>query len=126
MEPDEKKPKRQLPFRTGQLMSHLTDPSVVTIELSDDEELPAKRLKLPVETVCLSPDRSESEASESDWTAVRCRCEAEEVPEKFLTLVSLCSTSSPASEFEVLSHLLSVSGDVKATICYFRKKRPHN
>lgn len=126
MESKEKKPMRQLPFSAGQHRVQSTDQRVVTIELSDDEELPVKRFKLSAETVCLSPDPSESEASERDWTAVRCRCEAEEVPEKFLTLVSLCSIRSPVPEVEVLSYLLSVSGDVKATLSYFRRKRPHS
>lgn len=121
---DEKKPKRMLPFKAEQRVPQHVEKSVVTIELSDDEELPSKRLKLPAETISLDVSGSDDSSAEScDWTEVRCRCEAEEVPEKFLTLVALCS---PASEVEVLSQLLYVSGDVKATISYFGSKRPRN
>lgn len=114
-----------LPFKADPHVPQYIEKRAVTIELSDDEELPSKRLKLPAaETISLDESESDESSAEScDWTAVRCQCEAEEVPEKFLTLVALCS---PASEVEVLSQLLSVSGDVKATISYFGTKRPRS
>lgn len=100
MEEEKPKQKRQLPF-------HPTPHApVVSIELSDEEEeQPTKRPKLQ---------------DPADMTETRCRCEAEEIPEKFLTLVGLCS---PSSDHEVLTELLHYAGDVKATISHFRGKR---
>ena len=80
---------------------------------------PPRKLIIPDE-----PDQSTLPATlQGNSLEVRCLCEEEEIPEKFVRLVEWCrlAGSGEVTEVEVLVELIGAKGDVRETIGRFNR-----